>query len=95
MNSRQYAEAMRLWAEGAKMKEIAAEVGCTISSLAHYTYRNREDFPRRRSYKTLTDDEVRIAAGMVARGMSAAKVARLVGVDQCTLRRRIAGLQDD
>lgn len=95
MNSRQYAEAMRLWAEGAKMKEIAAEVGCTISSLAHYTYRNREDFPRRRSYKTLTDDEVRIAAGMVARGMSAAKVARLVGVDKCTLRRRIAGLQDD
>lgn len=95
MNSRQYVEAKRLWAEGAKMKEIAAEVGCTISALAHYTYRNREDFPRRRSYKTLTDDEVRIAAGMVARGMSAAKVARLVGVDQCTLRRRIARLKDD
>lgn len=44
MNSRQYAEAMRLWAEGAKMKEIAAEVGCTMRALAHYTYRNREDF---------------------------------------------------
>jgi len=95
MNSRQYAEAMRLWAEGAKMKEIAAEVGCTMRALAHYTYRNREDFPRRRKYKTLTDDEVRIASDMVARGMSAAKVARLVGVNQCTLRRRMERLKDD
>lgn len=87
ITSRQYVQMRDMWRDGATIKEIAATVGCSKSAVGNAINTHRDEFPRR-NHKT-TEEDVRLMIAMNAMGASVASIARVVGCNRRTVRRRL------
>lgn len=87
LTSRQYVRMREMWRDGVKIKVIAKEIGCSAVTVGNVANAHREDFPRR-NHKT-TEEDVRTMMAMRSEGASIASIARVVGCNRWTVRRRL------
>lgn len=82
-----YTRAMRLWASGMLVKDIASEVGVPYGTVMSWAYRNRDNFPARHSATRLTKRQREMIRLMRSNGMTYAAIAKAMGVCTNTVSR--------
>lgn len=84
MTTKEYAEIKRLWVQGSSVRDIAHAVGHSAHAIRQLAYRNRHDFPARRSLTTNWERQ-RIRE-LRSQGMTYREVAREVGRSLCAVQ---------
>ena len=86
MRTAELERARRMWAEGRSIKGIAAELGITRCAMASVIQRNRDAFPRRRTCRRTTDEDLAVLARLRSSGASDRDIARATGMSESTVR---------
>lgn len=75
---------VRMWSEGASLKEIADSLARAVGSVAYYMHSHREDFPLRRVPTTLEErtEIIRLRKA----GWTTTRIAEYLGVSEETAR---------
>lgn len=80
-----YTRAMRLWASGMPVRDIADQCGVPYHTVMRWAENDRDAFPARRRSARLTDDQKTRIRDLRNLGMSYRAVAREVGVSPATV----------
>lgn len=77
----------RMWAEGAKAREIAEKVGTTVEAVRSHAYRHRDRCPARPLGRRADESRDERAARLVDGGATYKAAAEVLGVHERTVAR--------